>query len=86
MIFKVPLSGGGLSLLLSFPQALNTELSPLERWPSRISMSRPQMESRPYEFLLHPPWGQGHLHGEQQCPEWPLLILKPGVTRKVREI
>ena len=27
--------------------------SPLERWPSMISMNRPKMESRPYEFLLH---------------------------------
>ena len=27
--------------------------SPLERWPSMISMNRPKMESRPCEFLLH---------------------------------
>ena len=27
--------------------------SPLERWLSMISMNRPKMESRPYEFLLH---------------------------------
>ena len=27
--------------------------SPLERWPSMISMNRPKTESRPYEFLLH---------------------------------
>ncbi|CAI9155805.1 unnamed protein product [Rangifer tarandus platyrhynchus] len=27
--------------------------SPLERRPSPISMDRPEMESRPYEFLLH---------------------------------
>ena len=26
--------------------------SPLERWPSMISLNRPKMESRPYEFLL----------------------------------
>ena len=26
--------------------------SPLERWLSMISMNRPKMESRPYEFLL----------------------------------
>ena len=25
---------------------------PLERWPSMISMNKPKMESRPYEFLL----------------------------------
>ena len=53
MIFKVPQSGGGLILLLLFSQALNTELSPLERWLSMISMNRPKVESRPYEFLLH---------------------------------
>ena len=53
MIFKVPLSGGALILLLLFSQALNTRVqSPLERWPSMISMNRPKMESRPYEFLL----------------------------------
>ena len=27
--------------------------SPLERWPSSISAGRPEMESRPYECLLH---------------------------------
>ena len=27
-------------------------LSPLERWPSMISMNRPKMGSRPYEFLF----------------------------------
>ena len=26
--------------------------SPLERWPCTISTDRPEMESRPYEFLL----------------------------------
>ena len=52
VIFKVPLSGGGLILPLSFPQALSRELSPLERWPSMISTDRSQMESRPCEFLL----------------------------------
>ena len=26
--------------------------SPLERWPSMISMNRSKRESRPYEFLL----------------------------------
>ena len=34
---------------------IGTKQSPLERWPSMISMNRPKMESRPYEFLLHPP-------------------------------
>ena len=27
--------------------------SPLERWPGTTSTDRPEMESRPYEFLLH---------------------------------
>ena len=26
--------------------------SPLERWPRTIGTDRPEMESRPYEFLL----------------------------------
>ena len=29
--------------------------SPLERWPSMISMNRPKIESRSYEFLLQNP-------------------------------
>ena len=51
-IFKVPLSGRGLILLLLLSQALTQSQSPLERWPSMFSMNRPKMESRPYEFLL----------------------------------
>ena len=50
VIFKIPLPRGGLILPLSFPQALSRVQSPLERQPSRISMDRPEMESRPYEF------------------------------------
>ena len=60
VIFKVPLSGGGLILPLSFLLALSRELSPLERRPSMICTDRPQMESWPCEFLLHlqtPPSG-----------------------------
>ena len=53
MIFKVPLSGGGLILLLFFPISTKHRVqSPLERWPSMISMNRSKRESRPYEFLL----------------------------------
>ena len=61
MIFKVPLSGGGLTLLLCFgffvclffPIGTKHRVqSPLEMWPSMISMNRPKMESRHYEFLL----------------------------------
>ena len=52
-IFKVPLSGGGLILLWLFFIGIKHRVqSPLERWPSMISMNRPKMESRPYEFLL----------------------------------
>ena len=36
--------------------------SPLERWLSMISMSRPKIESRPYEFLLH--WERLRAGGE----------------------
>ena len=35
--------------------------NPLEKWPSSISMDRPQMKSKPYEFLLqcqHDAWGR----------------------------
>ena len=55
MIFKVPLSGGGLILpsVVVFIGTKHRVQSPLERWPSMISMNRPKMESRPYEFLLH---------------------------------
>ena len=53
LFFKIPLPEGGLILPLSFPQALSTELSPLERWARTIGTDRPEMESRPYEFLLH---------------------------------
>ena len=55
MIFKVPLSGAGIILpsVVVFIGTKHRVQSPLERWPSMISMNRPKMESRPYEFLLH---------------------------------
>ena len=49
VIFKILLPRGSLIISLSFPQALSTELR--VHW--RGSMGRPEMESRPYEFLLH---------------------------------
>ena len=53
-IFKVPLSGGGLILPLLFPQALSGEFRVhWKRGLSMISTDRPEMEYRPYEFLLH---------------------------------
>ena len=53
-IFKVPLSGGGLILpsVVVFIGTKHRVQSPLERQPSVISMNRPNVESRPYEFLL----------------------------------
>ena len=55
-IFKVPLSGGGSYLsVVVFIGTKHRVQSPLERWLSKISMNRPKMESRPYEFLLHSP-------------------------------
>ena len=55
-IFKLPLSGRGLILpsVVVFIGTKHRVQSPLERWPSMISMNRPKMESRPYEFLLQP--------------------------------
>ena len=54
MIFKVPLSGGGsYPSVVVFIGTKHRVQSPLERWPSMISMKRPKMGSRPYEFLLH---------------------------------
>ena len=53
-IFKVPLSGGGsYPSVVVFTGTKHRVQSPLERWLSMISMNRPKMESRPYEFLLH---------------------------------
>ena len=56
-IFKDPLSGGGLipPSVVVFIGTKHRVQSPLERWPSMISMNRPMMESRPSEFLLHSP-------------------------------
>ena len=59
-IFKVPLSGGDLILpsVVVFIGTKHRVQSPLERWLSMISMNRPKMESRPYEFLLHQHFGE----------------------------
>ena len=52
-IFKVPRSGrGSYPSVVVFIGTKHRVQSPLERWPSMISMNRPKMESRPYEFLL----------------------------------
>ena len=51
--FKIPLPRGGLSLPFFIPTGAKHRVkSPLEGRPTMISMDRPEMESRPYEFLL----------------------------------
>ena len=53
VIFKIPLPRGGPYPSIVFPTgAKHRAQSPLERRPSMISTDRPEMESRPYEFLL----------------------------------
>ena len=51
-IFQVPLSRGVHPSVGVSVGTKHRAHSPLERWPSMVSMSRPEMESRPYEFLL----------------------------------
>ena len=61
-IFKVPLSGGGsYPSVVVFIGTKHRVQSPLERWLSMVSMNRPKMESRPYEFLLQNEF-QVHMH------------------------
>ena len=56
VIFKIPLSGGGSYSSIVIPTGTKQRVqSPLERWPSVISTDRPEVESWPYEFLLHSP-------------------------------
>ena len=53
LFFKVPLPRGGLYPSLVIPTGAKHRVqSPLERWPRAICTDRPEMESRPYEFLL----------------------------------
>ena len=55
LFFKIPLPRGGSYLSIVIPTGAKHRIqSPLERWPRTISTDRPEMESRPYEFLLHP--------------------------------
>ena len=54
LFFKSPLPRGGPYPSLVIPTgAKHRAQSPLERWPRTIGTDRPEMESRPYEFLLH---------------------------------
>ena len=57
LFFKIPLPGGGWSYPSTvIPTGAKHRIqSPLERWPRTISTDRPEMDSRPYEFLLHSP-------------------------------
>ena len=48
-IFKVPILRGSYPSVAVFIGTKYRVQSPLERW---LSMNRPKMESRPYEFLL----------------------------------
>ena len=52
VIFKIPLPRGVIVIPTG---AKHRVQNPLERRPNRISMDRPEMESKPYEFLLHFP-------------------------------
>ena len=54
LFFKVPLPRGGPYPSIVIPTgAMHRVQSPLERRPHTISTDRPEIESRPYEFLLH---------------------------------
>ena len=63
MIFKVPLSGAGIILpsVVVFIGTKHRVQSTVEMWLSIISMNRPKMEFRPYEFLLQMDMGLGGL-------------------------
>ena len=55
LFFKIPLPRVGSYPSIVIPTGAKHRIqSPLERWPRMISTDRPEMESRPYEFLLHP--------------------------------
>ena len=53
LFFKIPLPRGGSYPSIVIPTGAKHRIqSPLEWWPHTISTDRPEMESRPYEFLL----------------------------------
>ena len=53
LFFKISLPRGGSYPSTVIPTGAKHRVqSPLERWPRTISTDRPEMESRPYEFLL----------------------------------
>ena len=52
-LFKILLPRGGSYPSTVIPTGAKHRIqSPVERWPRVISTDRPEMESRPYEFLL----------------------------------
>ena len=54
LFLKIPLPRGGSYPSLVIPTGTKHRAqSPLERWPRTTSTDRPEMESRPCEFLLH---------------------------------
>ena len=51
---KIPLPRGGSYPFTVVPTGAKHRVqSPLERWLCTTGTDRPEMESRPYEFLLH---------------------------------
>ena len=53
LFFKIPLPIGRSYPSIVIPTGAKHRVqSPLERWPRKISTDRPEVESRPYEFLL----------------------------------
>ena len=48
---RSPAQRGSYASIVIPPGAKHRVQSPLERWPGTSSTDRPEMESRPYEFL-----------------------------------
>ena len=67
MLFKVPVWRGSYPSVVVFIGTKHRVQSPWERWLSMISMNRPKMESRPYEFLLQTPDLHLHNHLKLNC-------------------
>ena len=70
LFFKIPLPRGGPYPSLVIPTGAKHRVqSPLGRWPRTIGTDRPEMESRPYEFLL-----QGYPLDPAEAGPWQLAI------------
>ena len=68
MIFKVPLSGGGLILPLSFPQALSREFRVHWRGGRARSADRPEMEPGPVNSFFRTRILTPEMPGKPQGP------------------